>query len=412
MPTVTGRQTSRLRRSRASTRAARGAIALAALGLAIAVVRFGAASSLEHGDPVRASAFAPGNARAAVASARARINAGTDAASPAVRARVAAALRRDVTVPGAIELRAAQLHSAGDTARAARLFALSSAISRRSLPTRLWLIQRSVDRGDVAGALANFDLALRTSTAAPPILFPVLAGAASDPGLVEPIARLLDRPSEWRGTFLSYASGEVDAAVPLAAVVLRMRDRAAVTAGEADRVLIGHLVKQGEFATAKRIEERFGRGVPRGVLLIDPDFSRPEALYPFGWGLLDSAETGAARSRVGGRSALAFRAVAGAGGQVATQLLVLEPGAYRLATANAAAPADPSVLPFWTVTCAGNGGGRLALLRQPAALRDPAVADFNVPGGCGAQWLAFHVLASDRHDGQSGAIRSVSVQRR
>lgn len=410
MRTATGPRNSRTRRSRTSRRAARAGIALAALALAAGVVRLGATAALEHGDPISASQFSPGNARAAVAAARARVDAKEDASSPAVQALVRAALHRDVTVPGAIELRAIRFETSGDFARAARLFELSSAISRRSLPTRLWLIQRSVDHGDVAGALANFDVALRTSTAAPPILFPVLAGATSDPGLVRPIARLLDRPSDWRATFLSYAISEGSAA-PIAAVVLSMRDRRAVRAAQADQLLIGRLVEQGQFNIAKQVSDRFGRAKSRGALVADHDFSQAAALYPFGWALTDSAEGGAARIHAGGGSALAYRAAASAQGQVATQLLMLELGAYRLATANAAPPADQSSVPFWTVTCAGTGGRQIALLPQPKAVQPAAVA-FTVPNSCAAQWLALNVLPSDAPGGQSGAVRMVAVQRR
>ncbi|HYC66064.1 MAG TPA: hypothetical protein VEC14_15145, partial [Reyranellaceae bacterium] len=203
--------------------AARTAIVAAAIALSLPVLRSGAAQSLARADPVAAAELAPGDARAAVDAARARVEAGESAASPEVRRLVRTALRRDLTVPGALELRALDLELSGDRRRAGRLFELSSAISRRSLPTRLWLIQRSVDRGDVAGALDNFDLALRTSSAAPDILFPVLAGATADPGLVRPIAGVLDRPTDWRAMFLGYAISEGGAAPAIADVVLAMR---------------------------------------------------------------------------------------------------------------------------------------------------------------------------------------------
>ncbi|HUE79348.1 MAG TPA: hypothetical protein VMN38_06925 [Sphingomicrobium sp.] len=374
------------------------------------MLRTGAAASLGVSDPLRATQIAPGNARAAVAAVRARVEAGDNVASPALRSQVRAALLRDVTLPAAIELCAVQLEATGNARRASRLFELSSAISRRSLPTRLWLIQRSVDHGDVAGALANFDLALRTSSAAPEVLFPVLASAATDPQLVRPIARLLDRPSDWRAMFLSYAIHEGGEAAAMAEVVLRMRDRGAVTAAKADQMLIGQLVKQGAFAVAHRIHAAFGRAGSRAALVIDPDFDDAESRYPFGWGLTDAAQTGAARGRVGGSAALVYRAVPGAAGQVATQLLMLKPGAYRLVTASAAPPSADA--PFWTVTCASRGGAQIALLSLPAETRVVAGADFTVPAGCDGQWLGFNLRASDRPGGQAGAVRSVSVQRR
>ncbi len=393
-------------RSGRSKLVARSVIVLAALAMGIGVFRTGAAGSL---DPVAAAQIAPANARAAVAAARSRIDAGDDPLSPALRRQVRAALQRDVTLPTAIELRAVQYEAAGARRRAARLFELSSAISRRSLPTRLWLIQRSVDRGDVAGALANFDLALRTSSAAPPILFPVLAGAATDPQLVQPIARVLDRPSDWRAMFLSYAINQGGAAAPVAEVVLRMRDRAAVTEAQADEMLIAQLIKQGAFGTAYRIHRAFGRAVRSNASVVDPDFSDPETQYPFGWALVDGAQMGAARDRVDGRSALGYRALPGSAGQVATQLLMLGPGRHRLVTASLTPPNDPPNAPFWTVTCAGEGGAQIALLSQPDETNRASAIEFTVPAGCAAQWLALNVRGGDVPGGQTGAVAFVFV---
>jgi hypothetical protein len=368
----------------------------------------GAATHLARSDPQAAALLAPYDARAAVAAAQARMGKAVNASSPEVRRLIHQALAQDATLTPAIEARALQAEAEHDPAREARLFSLSSAISRRSLPTRLWLIQRSVDHGDVAGALENFDTALRTSTAAPDVLFPVLARASSDPGLSAPIARILDRPSDWRTPFLHYAITEAHAGPGIALVVMRMRDRRLLTgAAQIDQSLIGELVSEQAFGLARQVRDALGP--PEGPdLVVDARFADARMKYPFGWDLVESGTAGAQRSRADG---LDYQATPGGGGQAATQLLTLAPGTYRLTVTTATPANDRLSQPFWTLTCAGEAGAQLALLDQPPVANGSAARDFTVPDDCAGQWLVLFLRSSDEPN-LTGAIRSVQVSRR
>jgi hypothetical protein len=347
------------------------------------------------------------NARVLAAAAQARVAHGEAVTSPAVRRLVGRGLARDVTVPTLIELRALQAHADGDLGREQRLFDLSEAISRRSLPTHLWRIQRAVDHGDVRGALEDFDLALRTSTAAPGILFPVLTGALSDPGLSEPIARLVARPSDWRESFLHYAMTDGGAAADVGRLALRIHDPRAFTAAGLDQVLVGRLVADAEFELARRVQDRFRPPPLSERLLRDPNFADATAGPPFGWRLVQGGDMGAERSRTAGGSALSFQSSPAAAGPVAVQLLTLPPGDYRLAVRTASG-IDPASLPYWTVTCAQAGGGQLAILDQPADTGAEADVGFTAPPDCSAQWLALNLRASESQD-RTGAIAWVRI---
>ena len=388
----------------------RTTIVLVCAGLAVAVGIKGAAIRLARSDPRAASLLAPYDARAAITAARAEASAGAKVASPLVRSLTQQALERDATIPAAIEMRAAQAEAQNDAAREKRLFELSSAISRRSLPTRLWLIQHSVDAGDVAGALENFDVALRTSMAAPDVLFPVLANASSDPSLAVPIARILDRPEDWRESFLHFAITEAHAAPGMAAVVTRMRDRRLIVDKQIDQSLVGELVAEKQFDLARRVHDAFSPSAGRD-LVADALFADSRMTYPFGWELIQTGTSGAQRVRSEGRSALEYQVSPGGGGQAATQLLTLAPGDYRL-TVTTARPANDRVSqPFWTLTCGDEDEGQLALLDQPSVAEASAAVDFTVPDGCTGQWLALTLRSSDEPD-LTGAIQSVTVSRR
>jgi hypothetical protein len=384
-------------------------LAGAAVGAEVLVA--GAAVRLQRSDPTRAAAIAPYDARLALAAARAAMDSGAQPGSPQVRRLTRRALERDVTLPAALELAALDAGASGDAKRQARLFQLSDAISRRSLATRLWLIQHAVDAGDVPGALRHFDIALRTSPAAPDVLFPVLARAASDPGLAGPLAALLDRPSDWRLAFLHYAITDGHAAADMARVIAVMRDRDAVRTGKIDQVLVGQLVSERRFAEALQAQDALDGRPARPGLVRDPDFSDPHAAYPFGWGLSESGDAGAARGVVSGRPALTYESLPGGAGPVANQLLVLQPGGYRLAVQTAASPGEGASTPYWTVTCGQDGGPQIALLEQPMTAGAWAARDFTVPADCPAQWLALTLRSSDVPT-RSGAIAAVNIQRR
>jgi hypothetical protein len=307
-----------------------------------------------------------------------------------------------------IELRALDYSATGKPAKAARLFALSDQLTRRSLPTRLWLIQQSVDRGDVAGALTNFDIALRTSNEAPLLLFPVLARASTDPTLARPLASTLDRPSEWRLMFFEWALSNSKDLHGLANVAIAMRDRRFVTGNRIDQRLIEQLVTADDFGQALRLKQRFGQR--SAGLLADPHFDDPRALYPFGWGLVSEGSLGAERGLADGRPMLTYRATSSRTGQVAAQLLMLAPGRYALATRSAASVVGEA--PMWAISCGQEGGSQLVRLEQPMAAGQSAGAGFVVPPGCPAQWLTLSVRPAAESQPQSGATASVTIVRR
>ena len=379
---------------------ARAGLMAGALLVAAIFVPSSLAAWLSTDRPDIAARIAPWDARAAAAAA-ASLRA--DPRRTEVRQAVSKTLARDLTLTQAIELRAADLAASGRHDEASRLFHLSDRLSRRSLPTRLWLIQEAVDRGDVTGALRNFDIALRTSTDAPPILYPVLARAASEPGLRPPLARTLDRPSDWRLMFLEWAPANDANLAPLADVVAQMRDRAFVTTAGVDQHLIEQLVTAREFSQALLLHRNFR---PNDGLIADPAFADASARYPFGWGLVSDTSLGAERS-VG--PTLAYHAAAARSGQVAAQLLGLKPGRYVLATRTAAAAMGEA--PYWSITCAEAGGAELVRLNQPTLAGDRAAGAFTVPAGCVAQWLTLSVRPGS-DSAQSGAISWIAVNRR
>jgi hypothetical protein len=220
---------------------------------------------------------------------------------------------------------------------------------------------------------------------------------------------MLDRPSDWRLPFF-HTDG---AAAGLAAVALRMKDRSWLLANHVDEVLIAGLVADGAYRQAATVSNAFHPAANQaGALLRDGTFADAAQRYPFGWQLEQGAETEATRSNLGGHPVLRYEARSGGSGAAATQLLQLAPGRYRLSVRVAAVGSDPTAQPFWTLTCAGEGGEQRALLEQSPDLHHPNTADFTIGEPCEAQWLSLHLRSSDSTDSQSGAISAVAVEKR
>jgi hypothetical protein len=347
------------------------------------------------------------SSRATLESARSLVEHGKPASDPAVQSLVHDALRHDLTQPAALELTALADENRGARSAAANLYKLSSRISRRSLATRLWLVQHSVDGGDVPATLANMDVALRTSSAAPAFVFPALARGLDDPALIGPIAQMVDRPSEWRETFLIYVADNAEPA-SAAALLFAARDRRTIIKDELDRRIIVRLVADGQFSLARRLDAAFARRPANAQPVADGAFGDPGARYPFGWGLTDTSELGASRESDGGHSVLAYHANTAEQGQVAAQLLTLPPGSYALTTRvnSATSAATP---PLWTLSCAAPTR-LLVTITLPDQAGQTATAPFSVPPGCDAQWLALTVRPA--LEPQNGSVASVSITAR
>jgi hypothetical protein len=385
--------------------AARAAIVIATLATSVVVVRSTLANAMRETHPVAASALVRGNARVALAGALALLGGGARPGDDAVQSRVRSALDRDTTIPAVLELKALDRQRRGDLAGAARLYGLSNRLSHRSLGTRLWLVQSAVERGEAERALAEMDLALRTSSAAADMVFPARANGLDEPALVAPVARLVDRPSDWRTPFLTYAMNNADPD-GAANLLIRLKDRRGINAAAFDLLLV-RLVDGGEFANARDLARRFGRARGDGALIADERFADDHAHYPFGWAVTEGEALGARRDIERGVPVLDYHANSAEGGQIAAQVLMLAPGSYRLATRVGRA-ASVDLQPLWVVACAG-ATRPLGTLELPARDLGVSARTVSIPANCPAQWLV--LIVRPALNTQSGSVARVEIRR-
>lgn len=401
----------RLREPRYLLRVAALAVfSAAAAWLSVAVAAAGLFASV---DPDLVLSLAPYNASAKASKAElvlARFGSTDDLERSAALAR--SALARDATMVPAWRVLGLAAEASGRHANAAIDFSIVEMLSKRDLPSQLWLIEQSVRENDIPGALAHYDEAMRTSTEIREQLVPVLVSATASPYVAPYLARLLAKDPEWAPLYYAAfiqapATGAGGAA--LAADLRRLNPRLDLSEL---RPLPALLAQHGAFDDAQRAYRALSGG--GSELLRNGDFERANRYPSIDWDLTDEDNLIAepvALDGAGGQLALEIRSAYGASGRAARQLLFLQPGAYRLLTTVGAASQNPLKKLSWQLACANNGA---ALLEHDIARQSPGRSrvqlSFQVPAGCPAQWLTLQAEASDAPDEAEAWIDDVALQ--
>jgi len=307
-----------------------------------------------------------------------------------------AALRRSPANVAAVRTLALVSAFQKDQERALHLFRYAHKLSRRDLATQLWLIEHQAASGSIEGALHHFDIALRTSRAAPSILFPVLISAAEDPAISGPVNKLLRQKPFWWRAFVPELVAQSKSPQTLVRVTAGLfnpiveEDRAAL------QYLLNRLVEQRRPDLAwKAYREALTRHPGKITLatVIDGQFddNSSYAIPPFGWTLAEDGDLSAVRQWTGSASdtsALFLSARNGRGGEVARQLLLLPSGTFRLSAIAGNVSASTSERPAMSIVCAHDLSMLYKLPFPPAGAEGQHFTGrFTVPSHCNAQWL-------------------------
>jgi hypothetical protein len=154
--------------------------------------------------------------------------------------------------------------------------------------------------------------------------------------------------------------------------------------------LLGGLVRDGQYGKARDVWSRVAHVQPTpGTLIFDAGFADAKTPPPFNWALTGST-VGLAERQPGGRLHVLFYGQED--GTLASQLLLLGPGRYRLSMQLSGDAARARSL-VWSVTCA-NSNATLARipLDTAAAAKGWPIA---VPDNCPAQKLELIGIAAD-----------------
>lgn len=390
--------------------AVRGLLAATAAGIGWISVAHTLGYAMRTTDPARAHALASTDGRVAAQFAQRLAGAETSPANRSRADRLAReALRRDPTVVAAASTLGISAQISGHTLGARRLFAYAERLSRRDLQTQLWAIEDAVARGDVVGALRHYDVALRTSRAAPGLLFPILAQAVAEPSVRAALSRTLAAKPAWSAPFLLYAASSSSDPQATIDLFLQLRSAGVPASEEAGAALIGRLVSSNLFdlawsyyATVRPGTDRRRSRDPR----FTADLATPTA---FDWAPVNDGGVSASVQRRDGGGLVDFSAPATVGGPSLRQVQLLPPGDYRIEGHSAGINQPAGASPYWTLTCLdGRELGRVPVSNS-AQVGGGFAGRFTVPPSCSVQTLTLVLRPSDALGGVSGQIDRVQL---
>lgn len=280
----------------------------------------------------------------------------------------------------------------GNTAQGAAQLLMADRISRRDLLTQLWALEEAVERGDTAGALRRYDIALRIKPDTQQLLFPILAGAVADAPIRVALRPYFQARRTWVMAFFDYAATRGDHPAALVTFLASLGAKAVLPADLTSK-LLGRLLPSGDFASAELLLRGTGRWPERWVRDIGlTQTTTDPAFNPMSWTAGEAA--GVSARRDDGKAQFHVFAEAGGSGQVLHRFVSLPPGRYVLAAHRRIESAGPDASEEWKVHCLQND----QFVKQWAAglaiaVQSVASSPLILPPGCRHQLVTVSVNA-------------------
>jgi hypothetical protein len=369
--------------------------------IAVEVVRNAAVSGLADSRPGYAARIWSGHPAAEIGAAMidiARASRSRRPVPPSSFAQMADAATKEPLAPEPFLVRGVQAGLRGDNATAQKAFEAAQWRDPRSSPAAYFLADRYFRSGDVRHGLREIAALARLSPNGGAAAIPYLAQYAASPANWPALRDLFASNPQLEHPVLVALAGNVGT-LPAALALSNAHE-----AGNAQwlAVMVDTLVKAGDYSRARAGWTRMaGGGVRPGELIHDADFRDSVSPPPFNW-RLTSSTVGLAERQRGGRLHVLF--YGDEDGTLASELLLLPPGSYRLTMQLTGDPARAHIL-TWALWCDKAAQPLSSITLDTAAARG---WQFQVPAGCAAQWLKLSGVAGDvtqQIDISIGALR-------
>lgn len=326
-----------------------------------------------------------------------------------VEPRARLALAQNPLNPRAIRLLAAAADLSKDRPKALRLLALSQRISRRDLGTHLALIEYYSSIGNVDATLNQYDLALTSSGSANDTLFPILAGALTEPEIRSKMAPYVRADRPWLRGFVAYSIANADQIGELALLIRQSGGLPKHTDyRELETNLLSQLIARKKYTAARD----FFLTLPGASLAMlqtaafTPDTAN-RAFGPMAWYFSDESE---ASGQLGEDGKLWVRTAPGKRGTAAQRILFLSPGRYVFQqTAEFAQDAGSAV---WELRCMRESGATMIWQYQiPASRAAKAISSpITIFSDCPTQMLTLGAMGEDSQQEAEMTFSSISLR--
>ena len=378
---------------------------LAAALLGFLIYRYSVTSALLEASPQLAATVAPEHPDVILALAFDELQLSGDP-SAATEADALAAFRRAPLSEVPMLIAARRAVDREDGARAERLVSEAARRNPRSRYALLLKLDQQVRSGRAAEAAGTMAVLTRSFPDAGPLLTAQLALMAANPETRGAVREVMATDPQLRAAVLEQLArqgADADTILDLAG-----QPEGGTPAWQ--RILLERLVDRGDVAEAQRVWQRLsGVRPPDPPGIYDPDFAGLPGAPPFNWNLETSGEGFAERADRGLHGEYYGRGNA----RMASQLLVLPPGTYRLSfTADGRAESEDGKIAM-TVSChPGTLTGLEIPITDVGGSPSEFEAEFTVPAsGCPGQWLRVEGSVSEFPKDQQVTIRQLRIER-
>lgn len=290
----------------------------------------------------------------------------------------------------------------GSADRADQLLTQAGNWSLRDDPSHAWLVGQRLRQGNYASAFAHADTIARRIEDRQPAIFQLFTTAAlSDSRSLGPLVRLLAINPPWRSAYIQSLVGRDEAAPLQAALAERLQSTDHPMTPVELGTLYSTWLGKGRIAGIKEIRRRLNRPA-LGQTPTNGSFEDELAMGPLDWQFESSPRFSVLMIQDDARptqTALRVEMRGDSDDMVAQQLLLLEPGRYRVAgEVRTELGQTPGV--GWAVFCY-ESGQRLGIQATTPARQvwQGFRFEFEIPAsGCTAQWLRL----SGRRESNSG----------
>jgi hypothetical protein len=369
--------------------------------------------AIEQTSPAKASAIHPRHPQPALNLAVAQLDIGAGAAPSAARHTAFRAFSQAPLSEEPFLIAGVDALAAGPTEHGERLLEEARRRNPRLRQVRLLLLERYLRTNKLEEAGRELSSLGRLVPEVVDALAPQFARMIRDERTGASLIRVLgDDPALQEAVLTNLASTGADPAL-----ILRIARSAPEMAPTHEglpwqRQLVASLAKRGDLPEALRLWRKFAGMGPGSdeKAVYDGLFQNLPGSSPFNWEFYVGSSGIAERTR---SPALNVQFFGRESVHLASQLMVLRPGRYRLSfRADGNASGDDSRL-AWRVFCRANETQPLVdlPLRDISAAPRKLAAEFTVRAGCNGQWLRLTGIAGEFPETQTATIADVAVER-
>lgn len=385
------------------------AVAAGSILLAWLVVRTSAVDALIRRNPIAAAAVSPGNPRVKIELAMLEFKLNGGRVDETTRQGAFSALSQSPLAEDPFMLAGIDALAKGDEQKGETLLAETRRRDPRSRTARLILLDRYLRSGRTEEAAVEIAVINRLVARAAEVLVPELVRMISDPKTGGALISLLREDPALRNEVLNrLATGGADPDLILRVARNTGVGRSSGPAPAWQPALLTKMAEKGDVQRAFALWRSFaGIGsTDSGSAPYDGTFRGLPGSAPFNWQLTSSPAGVAERTQA---QSLDVEYYGRERAPLASQLLMLRPGRYRLTLrVEGDATGEGSRL-AWLVSC-GNTQLLEAPLRGVGSAPKAIAARFAVPAsGCPAQWLRLTGIPAEFPTRQSATIRDLRI---